>query len=775
MSSSQTRFIPIEVFSHIAARYSSVFRITLFFVLLSTASVSSADSGGLLIDNFESIDGWRVGGGGELTIKVSAKHATEGNHSLHLHVEIDHKNSKDAGTGKNPIGWPGISKEYVPAISLEVYDFLEFDFYFESLNGIDPDNAINLIIRDSVGKTLYRTTLIDLRHGQWSHEKLSIRDIPFIDDFERLTFFLSESSYKHGDVLDFFIDNLRATKVVGYKSPKVYTTAALVAKSDSLILWSEGSCRKIMRTENVKFTEEPKHFLEMSAARNETEAVQFVLRPLEKERVGEINLEIGEFVGPNGAKIGSENISWSPVYYVPANEGPPEGLPDGLPGPKPFVPERKWNYPIWLEVYIPAGTPAGDYRAPIYIHAGMEKFQVEFRLHVWGFDIPTKQSLRTSTVIYGSFGWSTEISNWFGNMSYDQYVEQWRPDIVAMLAKYRLSPCVIRYLPIKYSEEKRKVVLGDTRKFEHAVKLNLSLGHQINRMGVPYFFDREMFLGAQKGSDAYLKRIADAYRIAAQYLDSKEWLEGSYVYCVDEVVEHKQKYAQELGLLNKVFDTIRSAHPKIKLFGAETPSPVIRDMDIWCINMKNFDVDVLEEQHVLGKAVWWYNGFRAPRPGMAISSRAVDHRVLFWMNYKYGIDGYLIWTVNRWVKNPWKSPNRNEKTEAGNHFLLYPNSDGTVSPSIRISMIRDGLEDYEYHLLLAEAAKKLRAIGNIRFADECEEILKKADSFILAYDNCSYIHPNFIYDSRRLLANQLEKVWPVINAVSTPSNCRKVD
>lgn len=747
--------------------------ITLFCVSLLTLSTSYATSRELLIDNFESIEGWYVGGG-ELTVGVSDKHVTEGKHSLNLHIEVDHNSSNTAEGGSDPIGWPSISKKYVPAISLEAYDFLEFDIFFESLSGRDPDDAISLIVRDSNGKTLYRTTLIDLRHGQWSHQKLCIRDIPFIDDFTRFNFFLSESSYEHGEILDFYIDNLRATKAVDYKSPEVSTTATLVAKYDSLILWSEGSCKKIMRTENVQFTEEPKHFLAMSAARNETEAVQLVLRPLKKGGVGQVSLEIGELVGLNGAKIGVGNISWSPVYYVPANEGPPEGLPDGLPGPKPFEADREWNYPVWLEVYVPVNTPAGDYVAPVVIQTGDEKIKVELRVHVWGFDIPTKQSLRTSTVIYGSFGWSEEISNWFGNMSYEQYVEQWRPDMVAMLAKYRLSPSVIRYLPIRYSEEKREVILGDTRKFEHAVQLNLSQGHSINRMGVPYFFDRETFLRAKKGSEAYLKRIADVYRIAAEYLESKGWLDGSYVYCVDEVVSHKQKYAQELDLLNKVFDTIRSAHPKIKLFGAETPSPIIRDMDIWCINMKYFDVDVVEEQHLLGKDVWWYNGFRAPRPGMAIAFRAVNHRALFWMNYKYGIDGYLIWTVNRWVNNPWKDPNRNEKTAAGNHFLFYPNPDGTVSPSLRISMMRDGLEDYEYHHLLAGAAKKLHSIGKIKLAAECEDTLKKADSFILAYDNCSYIQPNYIYESRRLLAEQLEEVWSFVNVeLMVPRNFKE--
>ena len=94
---------------------------------------------------------------------------------------------------------------------------------------------------------------------------------------------------------------------------------------------------------------------------------------------------------------------------------------------------------------------------------------------------------------------------------------------------------------------------------------------------------------------------------------------------------------------------------------------------------------------------------------------------------------------------------------AGTYFLLYPNPDGTFSPSLRICMMRDGLEDYEYHVLLAQAAEKLRAAGRAQLAAECREAIKRGDAFILAYDNCLHVRPNFIYDSRRLLAEQIEK------------------
>jgi len=721
------------------------------------ASVSAGLAQGLLVEGFESLDGWRTGGQKEISFELSGERVTEGQQSLRLHVAIDHEHAEDVKEVKYPMGWPSVTKEYQPGIDLSEYDFLEFDIYFESERRVDPDFALSVTVRDSEGRGIYRTALIDLRDRKWAHEKLCIRGVPAARDFADLHFFLSESCYDHGDVIDFYIDNLRATKATAYRPPAVVPVRRPLARGDAAALWMEGTCRKIMRTEEVDLAGAADPVVRMSAARNETEAVQLVVRPLVAGGVGEVSVEVRELTGPGGARIAAENISWSPVYYVPAREGPPEGLPDGLPGPQAFVADQQWHYPIWLEVYVPPATRAGDYRAPVTVSTGQGDLGAELRVHVCDFDIPVQQSLRTSTTIYGPYGWREDIAKWYGDMDYGQFIDEWRPTVVEMLAKYRLCPSHLRHLPLTYDEEQGKVILRDTSEFDRFVESYLAMGHRFDSMPVPYFYDRDSFLGAKKGTPEYLQRITEAYRVAAEYLDAKGWLEGSYVYCVDEAVVHKHSTKRDFDLLNRVFDAIHAAHPKVKLFGAETPSPVLRGMNVWCINVGCFDADVLAEQHALGKEIWWYNGYRDPRPGTRIHARGVDHRALFWITHKYGIDGYLIWTVNRWVNNPWQEPNRDEGTPAGNHFLLYPNPDGTVSPSIRIVMMRDGLEDYEYRCLLADAAKRLRAAGKGDLAAECEQTLRRADAFILAYDNCRHIEPEFIYDARRLLAEQIEK------------------
>ena len=68
------------------------------------------------------------------------------------------------------------------------------------------------------------------------------------------------------------------------------------------------------------------------------------------------------------------------------------------------------------------------------------------------------------------------------------------------------------------------------------------------------------------------------------------------------------------------------------------------------------------------------------------------------------------------------------------------------------------LGEHDYHTQLQATAKKLRDAGRADLAAECEETIELADAFILAYDNCPHIEPEFIYGSRRLLAEQIEKI-----------------
>ncbi len=111
--------------------------------------------------------------------------------------------------------------------------------------------------------------------------------------------------------------------------------------------------------------------------------------------------------------------------------------------------------------------------------------------------------------------------------------------------------------------------------------------------------------------------------------------------------------------------------------------------------------------------------YRAPvvqAPNMMIDNPALEQRLAMWMSWHYGARGVFIWAGNEELtaKDFWKNkPLKLEQDKPtfpyggvhhGNGFLVYPPREkgGAVVPSLRLKMLRDGMED----VAIFEAIKK---------------------------------------------------------------------
>jgi hypothetical protein len=96
-----------------------------------------------------------------------------------------------------------------------------------------------------------------------------------------------------------------------------------------------------------------------------------------------------------------------------------------------------------------------------------------------------------------------------------------------------------------------------------------------------------------------------------------------------------------------------------------------------------------------------------------IDEAAAAPRLHPWMNYLYGNTGILYWATDNWARigcDPW-SETETFPTGNGDGSLVYPGRDfmGPVA-SIRLKMLREGLEDYE---LLTLLGKRLREVAGV--------------------------------------------------------------
>jgi hypothetical protein len=140
-------------------------------------------------------------------------------------------------------------------------------------------------------------------------------------------------------------------------------------------------------------------------------------------------------------------------------------------------------------------------------------------------------------------------------------------------------------------------------------------------------------------------------------------------------------------------------------------------LDIWGIGHYGI-VPTTQVDHILsaGDKAWFTTDGQMciDTPYCAIE------RMLPYFCYKYGVDGYEFWGID-WLSkyDPWKfgwhSPNINRVNPLepdvavlfpnGDGYLVYPGApighDGPVS-SIRMEQAREGMEDFEYMILLEQ-------------------------------------------------------------------------
>jgi hypothetical protein len=223
------------------------------------------------------------------------------------------------------------------------------------------------------------------------------------------------------------------------------------------------------------------------------------------------------------------------------------------------------------------------------------------------------------------------------------------------------------------------------------------------------------------------------WREWARHFGEKGWLDRLFYYVKDEPeVKDFPEVARLAALAHE-------ADPRIRTLVTVTRTRELAgQVDIWTplincfesrpgfddycretITRPDYDADLRD-----GRALWWYQScgshgcnieggdyFRG-WPSYLIDDPAVANRVMPWLAWRYGVSGELYFSVNEafsHIADPWAGV-----------FLFGGNGDGTffypgrVSriggshdipiDSIRLKLIRDGLEDYEYFVLLGRAA-----------------------------------------------------------------------
>jgi len=158
----------------------------------------------LYLDQWAAPNRWRPA---ECTVAASKERVAEGRPTLHLHIPIDHH----GGEKKYPVGWPrmDLGTRELWEKDWTNFDRLEFAVYTTSSRTALPKTPISLLLYCPNKQRAWHRPLRELKLDQWVKYSMPVSRMPHVDDVATVKFSVSESQYKHGDQVDFYIGAFR--------------------------------------------------------------------------------------------------------------------------------------------------------------------------------------------------------------------------------------------------------------------------------------------------------------------------------------------------------------------------------------------------------------------------------------------------------------------------------------------------------------------------------------------------------------------------------------
>jgi len=487
--------------------------------------------------------------------------------------------------------------------------------------------------------------------------------------------------------------------------------------------------------------------VEIKSAKNEVESFQVVVSaPVETILVTDVTAS--DLIGGDGSRIGRDSIRLYREEYVRVRRSTPRAeLPPGLyTGPlvpfinpltgKPIEPRRqhreRWGAPIvtvghemyavpfevfrgqsqplWVDVHVPKEASAGTYGGTITVTTkdGTSR-RIPVSLTVWDFTLPDGPTLSNH---FGSF---RNIVRYFDVRPGSDEYREIEMRYCEALAEHRINPPIPRSLLPE---------VGDDGSLRIIPERDRKLKEFMTRFHVTDFeIPRAPFKDPTgTNRDKVIRYLKDYYG----YAKKNGWDKRAYYYMHDEPnlpenYEHVRKYGR----------LVHESVPGLKCLVVEQTYPqnpswpdIDPAVDIWCPLWAFIDRETILEKISHGDEVWSYTALtqRAPSyhpdyekvkdldpPYWHIDRPLTVYRVPAWINWQYNITGLLYWTTVTTVLDPWNNPAFSHfgRHFNGGGFLLYPGTpcgiDGPVA-GIRLKNLRDGMEDYEYFVILEKLA-----------------------------------------------------------------------
>jgi len=511
--------------------------------------------------------------------------------------------------------------------------------------------------------------------------------------------------------------------------------------------------------------------VDISAAGDEGESFQLVVIPIGGE-MSDVSVEASALTGP-GAPI---ELQWHRVGYVETAEPkyavPYVGWwPDPLLPPAPFDVKAGERQPLWFTVDVPPDAAPGRYSGEVTLRHGGHEVATAVELTVRNFRLPRPGRLATPFGLYAS-----SLSHWWWGKQ--PYREQMPIEMFSrwceFMGRYRLTPKNIA----------REYLTKTTVDGQLSVDMS-ALQQTVAPLAEKYFAPHSFCLHRLPSAATRHNSVSGTDpRVTAQVTQAfvEEWRrqglpDDVYIYGCDE------PKADDYEFLRAAYAAVKEVAPEypiMQTIGSPSVPELVGLVDIWCPLTPQLQGDFYRERREAGDTLWTYVccSPAPPHANFFIDLPATDHRVLFWQARQAGATGLLYWCVCWWYGLPSPADGVECFPDAAVHMadtdtyqrfksngdglLLWPGHDHEPLPSIRLEVIRVGIEDWEYLAELAERLERARALPVDARPDAAT--LARAEELCLVPAEISETmteftkDPEVILQRRRAVAEMIERL-----------------
>lgn len=398
---------------------------------------------------------------------------------------------------------------------------------------------------------------------------------------------------------------------------------------------------------------------------------------------------------------------------------------------------------LFVDYDIPRDARPGRYSHSLRIRSGRQEISVPVDLDVYAATVPEKRRLK--------------VTNWFDTdeIARCHRVEKWSEPFWALLRKYAklmvahgqtmfwMKPDVFD-LKVKGGK-----VLIDWQRFERYVRLFLAAGFtQIEGPHLSHRYSGEDAIthmtwawGKRRYDLGPIPTSVESHALLRQWLTplwdllrARGWDSIYYQHVFDEPLPTQADHYRHLALI------VRQLMPGVRL------------MDAVHIHELNGAVDVMVPSYLggvrrerrfaeayqrCGVEVWYYTCC-CPRGrwlNRFLDFPLIRTRLMHWYNYITHTTGYLHWGLNHYRgMDPWQQtvidPETHPDTDGvvvtppGDTHVVWP-GDNAAYGSLRLSAMRNGIEDYELLAMLREDPARVERADAI-----ADSVIRNGTSYI---------------------------------------------